>query len=105
MLEKKYLAPYIVMSSLGTNKESKKLPTQLGLESFGIEFNFKRVRFKTELGVYTLSEFKHDNYNMDFDYAFWENFQLAPIQCNGYIYLAQFLPRYPIGLVGGYAIH
>ena len=46
-------------------KEPKKLPSQLELESFGIEFNSRFERFETDSGVYTLSEFKHDYYDMD----------------------------------------
>jgi hypothetical protein len=48
-------------------KESKKLPSQLELESFGIEFNSRLERFETDSGVYKLSEFQHDYYNMDFE--------------------------------------
>ena len=54
------------VSSLG-NKEPKKLPTPLELESFGIEFNLKRERFETDSGVYELREFQHDYYNMDLE--------------------------------------
>ena len=49
----------VKVSSLG-NKEPRKLPSQLELESFGIEFNIKRERFETDSGVYELTEFQHD---------------------------------------------
>jgi hypothetical protein len=32
-----------------------------------LSYNLKCERFETESGVYTLSEFQHDYYNMDFE--------------------------------------
>ena len=48
-------------------KEPKNLPSQLELESIGIEFNLRLERFETDSGVYKLAEFQHDYFNMGFE--------------------------------------
>ena len=49
-----------------SNKEPRKLPSHLDLESFGIKFDSTLLEFETSDGFYRLKEFVDDYYNMEF---------------------------------------